>query len=145
MDMDDDFLIVDRDPMVRECCRKCLAARGYRVSVAADALQCLHQIQQSAPDILVIDPDVPWGGGQGVIDYLIHDHLGHRPAIVLADGGSQNTLPPDLRKHVSARLQRPSSLAEMTSFVDELESLFELTRRQEARAPHVSHSKGVFQ
>jgi DNA-binding NtrC family response regulator len=142
--MHDEFLIVDRDPLIRECCRKCLQARGYRVSVAADGLQCLEQLRKNPPDILVLDPDVLWGGGEGIIDYVVHDHLGHPPFIVLADGRSRPIVMPELRRQIAARLERPSGLDQLDSFVDELEVLHNVFRQQESKAGALSLPQEVW-
>uniref|UniRef100_A0A7C2K0C0 Response regulator n=1 Tax=Schlesneria paludicola TaxID=360056 RepID=A0A7C2K0C0_9PLAN len=115
------FLIADSDPQFREGCRRFLVARGFEVEVASDGLQCLDQLRQATPQILVLDPGLPWGGGDGVLEW-IHEQEPLNPlTILLTDGHCCPTLPEAVRKRVTARLERPRNLQELQQFVNQLE------------------------
>ncbi|HWB14005.1 MAG TPA: response regulator [Pirellulales bacterium] len=64
------LLIADSDPVVLERCVAYFTDRGYQVATASDALQCLDQLRDQPPDILVLQYDLPWGGGDGIIAWL---------------------------------------------------------------------------
>lgn len=114
-------LIADRDPVVRDHCRRCLAAHGYDASLAADALQCIEQLRTWSPDLLVLDPDILWGGGEGVLEWLREVQPVKPVRVVMTDGHCQRTLPEDLQSLVTDRLERPTCLAELPAFVHQLE------------------------
>ncbi len=44
------------------------------VLTALSGLECVDQLRQQAPDVLVLEPQLPWGGGDGVLA-MMHDHL----------------------------------------------------------------------
>jgi len=37
------------------------------VETAASGLECLAKLREVEPDVLIVDLDMPWGGGDGVI------------------------------------------------------------------------------
>jgi CheY-like chemotaxis protein len=115
------FLIADRDPVVREDCRRCLSKRGHEVDVAANGLQCIDRLRMSCPTVLVLDPDIPWGGGDGVLEWLSREEPLNPLVVVLTNGHSQVHLPDRLLKLVTARLERPRALCELSDFVNRLE------------------------
>lgn len=119
--MTSQILIADRDPVIRNHCRRCLAAHGYDAYVAADALQCVEQLQSWSPDLLVLDPEILWGGGEGVLDWLRQMQPMRPVKIILTDGHCQSALPSELQKLVADRLERPTGLTELTGFVHQLE------------------------
>ena len=43
---------------------------GYRVETVSDGLACLDRIRQGLPDMLLLDQQLPWGGGEGVLACL---------------------------------------------------------------------------
>jgi CheY-like chemotaxis protein len=52
-------LVVDDDPAIRTCMTMLLESAGYYVAVAEDGLEALLLINESAPDILVSDLNMP--------------------------------------------------------------------------------------
>lgn len=120
------ILIADHDPLVREQFVRCLSAHGYDVAVAADGLQCVEQLRTCCPDLLVLDPGILWGGGLGVLEWLKCE----RPAklvkvVVLVDSHFTGNISEEDCEDVAARLERPTSLTEMTEFVSGLQRLLE--------------------
>ena len=110
------ILIADRDPLVRDHCCRYLSAYGYGVTVAADGLQCVEQLRDSCPDLLVLDPEIFWGGGQGVLEWLQDVHPAAPMKIVLTDGHAQGVFPPERNRRTAGRLERPTGLADLPAF-----------------------------
>ena len=50
-----------REPLLRE---------GFELATASSGLEGLDLLRQRAPDVLVFDPQLPWGGGDGVLDIM---------------------------------------------------------------------------
>mgnify|MGYP005834537061 FL=1 len=44
-----------------------LEAAGYSVLTAGDGLACVDRLRTALPDLLVLDAEIPWGGGDGVL------------------------------------------------------------------------------
>jgi two-component system response regulator MprA len=52
-------LVVDDDPPIRRMLERTFAAEGYRVEVAADGGAALAAVEQSVPDLVVLDVAMP--------------------------------------------------------------------------------------
>jgi len=53
------ILVVDDDESLRELLRMHLAAAGYEVSTAADAISAGYQVLKSPPDLILTDISMP--------------------------------------------------------------------------------------
>lgn len=72
------ILIADPDRFLLGEYRSHLSQLGYDVITAATGLECVAQLRESRPDVLVLEPLLPWGGGAGVLALMHED-----PAITL--------------------------------------------------------------
>jgi DNA-binding response OmpR family regulator len=71
--MDDEFyiLVADRNRHVRDFLRRELLAEGFRVQVAKDEREVLVLTEGAEPpDLLVLDLDLPYADGLGIVDRL---------------------------------------------------------------------------
>lgn len=66
------ILLADADDRLLATHRHYLSDRGYIVAACGDALGCIDLLRSFRPDLLVLDPDLPWGQGEGVLS-LMHD------------------------------------------------------------------------
>jgi len=64
------LLIADRDAELCEMVRRFLTAWGYEVETSTDGLNCLAKLRQVTPAVLVLDLELLWGGGDGVLAWL---------------------------------------------------------------------------
>lgn len=64
------ILAVDDDLSILEIYKDIFAAAGFEVRTAEDAVAAVTLYQQFQPDLLVLDVDMPAGGGQKVFDRL---------------------------------------------------------------------------
>lgn len=65
-------LIADPDRYLVASYRDRLWRHGLEVATATDGLECLDLLRRFEPDVLVLDPSLPWGGGDGVLT-LMHE------------------------------------------------------------------------
>jgi DNA-binding NtrC family response regulator len=56
-------VIADTDQMLLAAYRAFLAAEGYDTVTVSNGLDCLEALKEADTSILVIDPEIPWGGG----------------------------------------------------------------------------------
>ncbi len=47
----------------------------FEIVTAPNGLECVDRLREQAPDVLVLEPQLPWGGGDGVLA-MMHDVLG---------------------------------------------------------------------
>src|SRR5271157_944004 len=87
------ILLVDRDEFLLATYREYLSRHGAIVTTATSGVACLERLRDFAPDILVLDPSLLWGGSDGVLAVL-HEEPEIRPACVLllTDGGNRRLL-----------------------------------------------------
>lgn len=50
-----------------------LSSCGFKVETADDGLECLAKLRQFVPDLLILDLELPWGGGEGVLGVMRED------------------------------------------------------------------------
>lgn len=50
-----------------------LIRNGFDVVTADNGLECLQSFQSFSPDVIVIEPELLWGGGDGVLDVIRED------------------------------------------------------------------------
>ncbi len=62
------LLIADRNRNIREFLQRELIADCYRIFLACDGRQVLKIIEKEAPDLLVIDPDIPYADELRVLE-----------------------------------------------------------------------------
>lgn len=67
-------LVADPNPCLANSYRRFLAGRGFRPGVANNALDCVNRLRTEVPDVLVLDPDLLWGGGEGVLALMREDY-----------------------------------------------------------------------
>jgi CheY-like chemotaxis protein len=86
-------LIADPDKYLRACYQEELSALGYVVETVGDGLECLGRLRDGSPDVLVLDPAIPWGGGDGLLT-LMHEEPGlpTPPVIVISNGTDRGLL-----------------------------------------------------
>jgi carbon storage regulator len=87
------ILIADPDQFLVAAYREHLCRYGMVVATASTGLECLERLRDFAPEVLILDPSLPWGGGDGVLA-LMHEEPELRPAsvILLANGGNRSLL-----------------------------------------------------
>lgn len=117
------FLIADRDRGLAEATRRCLTARGCEVAIATNGLQCLEKLRALAPAVLVLDPEILWGGGDGVLEWLTGEEPLAPPIVVLLESPDGRRIPVRLLPSIDHHLQRPKGLHDLLSFAHQLESI----------------------
>jgi len=101
-----------------------LSGFGYRVDVARGGVECLTRLRREVPDILILDQDIPWGGGEGVLELLrTHDDLSAIP-VVLITAESPDDLPTHcLMPPVVRWMRKPFNLEALQGTLRALERL----------------------
>ncbi|MDX1947265.1 MAG: hypothetical protein SFU86_17825 [Pirellulaceae bacterium] len=60
-------LMADPDETLPPVYRRHLAQEGFELVAATSGLECVASLREQAPDLLVLEPELPWGGGDGVL------------------------------------------------------------------------------
>ena len=83
------LLVEDEEPL-RRVLRDLLEREGFDVVEAADGVQALDEVDRSAPDVLVLDLNLPRLDGYGVLSHLrARPSTARLPVIVLTAKGDE--------------------------------------------------------
>jgi DNA-binding response OmpR family regulator len=77
------LLIADSDAEACDRYQQFLSEHGYEVETASDGLDCLEKLRQLRPAALVLDRELRWGGGDGVLAWLREEQAVSGVAVVL--------------------------------------------------------------
>ena len=77
------LLIAEDDAELCQDYARFFAARGFDVETASNALECLKKIRQTNPTVLLLDLQLRWGGGDGVVAWLREEQQAPRIPVVL--------------------------------------------------------------
>ena len=85
-------LLVDDEDQLRKVMKDLLEREGYDVTEAADGVQALDQVDRHAPDIVVLDLNLPGLDGYGVLNHLrSRPATQHIPVVVLTAHGDEDS------------------------------------------------------
>ena len=83
------LLVEDEEPL-RRVLRELLEREGFTVVEAADGIEALDEVDRSAPDVLVLDLNLPRLDGYGVLNHLrARPSTARLPVIVLTAKGDE--------------------------------------------------------
>lgn len=60
-------LMADPDKSLQPLYREALLQDGFELATASSGLECVARLRERIPDVLVLEPQLPWGGGEGVL------------------------------------------------------------------------------
>ncbi len=63
-------LLADPDESLRPVYQGPLFEEGFELVTAASGLECVARLRERSPDVLVLEPQLPWGGGEGVLTLM---------------------------------------------------------------------------
>jgi DNA-binding NtrC family response regulator len=81
-----DVLVIDDDPDVRKILVHVLKREGYTLREADTGEAGLDAVQQSAPDLVLLDLNLPDMSGMEVLDRIIKTHDGIRVVMITGEG-----------------------------------------------------------
>jgi DNA-binding response OmpR family regulator len=59
--------MADPDESLHSVYREPLLEEGFEIIAALSGLECVARLRERTPDVLVLEPQLPWGGGEGVL------------------------------------------------------------------------------
>ena len=60
-------LMADPDVSLSPVYREPLSREGFELVTAESGLECVARLRERVPDVLVLEPHMPWGGGDGIL------------------------------------------------------------------------------
>lgn len=120
-------LIADSDEQFMELLQSYLWDMGHEVEYATTGMACIAILRDYAPDVLVLDDELLWGGCAGVLAEMQEDpFLADTPVILTSDSGDKF---PSLNPNVTALLRKPFRLTDLAR------QIASIRRRQNLASP----------
>jgi DNA-binding response OmpR family regulator len=109
--MNQTLLIADGDAELCGVYQRFITARGYRVETASDGLDCLAKLRRATPAAVLLDLDLRWGGGDGVLAWLRAEKAASGVAVILtAKAGCPRDVTDVIEPPVVRFLRKPLAL-----------------------------------
>jgi DNA-binding response OmpR family regulator len=94
--MNPTLLIAEGDAELCDIYRKFITKRGYDVQTASDGLDCLAKLRGAMPAAVVLDLELHWGGGHGVLAWLREERAASGVAVILTATAGKHLAATDL-------------------------------------------------
>ncbi len=114
--MSTDLLIAEEDAELRELYDRLPFVTGCQVQTAVDGLDCWNKLRARSPDVLLINLEIPWGGGDGVLARLREDGI-ELPAVFVTGDESPEVLSRRTGVPVGMCFQKPFRLSALLNLV----------------------------
>ncbi|MEZ6060426.1 MAG: response regulator [Planctomycetaceae bacterium] len=112
------ILLADSDATLSGIYRSYFSRQGFDVVAVTDGLQCLAAIRRMVPDVLVLEYELLWGGGAGVLASLREDSRTPLIDVVLISCDfAQDELAHELISPVAGYLRKPFGLGHLLNLV----------------------------
>ena len=114
-------LIADDDRVTATLIAGRLKASGYQTTMAFDAMQALMMVMRTAPDVVLLDVNMPGGNGVQALQRIkANSKTTHIPVIVLT-GSTDPQLPAKVREMGAADfLQKPVDFQKLEALLSQL-------------------------
>jgi CheY-like chemotaxis protein len=107
----------------RELHQQFLCSHGFEVETAADGLDCVRKIRRFKPHVVVVEWEMPWGGGDGVLAWL-HEEYELLPAtVMIVSGNFEPENSPECCDSAISWLRRPFRSASLLDAICESASM----------------------
>src|SRR5437867_3665012 len=91
-------------------CERHFTVAGYTVASASGGLECWTWLRRVVPNVLILDLELPWGGGDGVLARLREEPTqASVPVVLLTDNPTSAAVPRLLVPPVFAYYPKPVS------------------------------------
>ncbi|HEV2732916.1 MAG TPA: response regulator [Terriglobales bacterium] len=115
------ILIAEDNSVNRELLRELLEARGYTVVEACDGQQALHMIEQTQPDLLLLDIGMPVMDGFGVMRKIRENpRLATLPVLAVTAYAMQGDREKILNSGFNGYLSKPVNARSLAQELDRL-------------------------
>lgn len=134
------ILIVDDDKSIRKTLRDILEFEKYEIDEAADGLECIVKLKQSAFDIIVMDVKMPKMDGMEAIE-KIQNISPDTPVVMISGHGNIDTAVEAVKKGAFDFIQKPPDLNRLLITLRNALDKSNLITEKKVLQRKVSHSK----
>lgn len=113
-----DLLFADDEPGLRVLFRYTFEPLGYRVTAVEDGESAIREIEASAPDLVVLDLNMPGIGGAAALREILRIRPTQRVLLMSGSAAGWDGAEPTLATRAVGLLQKPVSLQELVDAVE---------------------------
>jgi len=107
-------LIADGDEAFLEVAQRYLSHHGHEVKLATNGLESIAILRRYVPDIVVLDRELLWGGGDGVRAFMAQvPRWSEIPVILTSDDLVSEESGTTAGQPLAAQLQKPYHLKDL--------------------------------
>lgn len=107
-------LIADRDQAFLDIAQQYLSRHGHEVKTATNGLESVAILHRDVPDAVVLQRELLWGGGDGVLALMQQPSAWSKiPVILISDGGIPEESCPITYPQLVTQLQKPYRLEDL--------------------------------
>jgi two-component system phosphate regulon response regulator PhoB len=126
------LLIAEGEPELCEIYQRFITERGYDLETASDGLDCLAKLRRTLPAAVVLDLELQWGGGNGVLGWLREEKATSGvPVILTATAAYPLDSVRDIEPPVVGFLHKPFSLTALLESVRSAVAMGQAARKAE--------------
>ena len=114
------ILVGDDNELMRCLIMELLESEGYEVREAVDTGEVLEQISRTEPDLLILDVQMPGGGGIEAINAIRSDPAHHDMPVLLLSGSVGPDVDWASQVGANAQLPKPFRIDEFRATVGSL-------------------------
>lgn len=104
------IVVAEPDHELLEEYRRSLAAGGFQVLTASNGVECTARLRAEEPNLLVLNPALLWGGGEGVLALMQDERvLPSIPVLLLYDESDYRAFVNLRAFAITVRLRKPAS------------------------------------
>lgn len=103
-------LIADGDEAFLEVAQRYLSQNGHEAETASNGLECVACLRRDAPDVVVLEQEMLWGGSDGVRALMQSDIEWSRIPVIIT---STNEFRSHAGAPLAAQLQKPYRLKDL--------------------------------
>jgi two-component system, sensor histidine kinase and response regulator len=110
-----EVLVVEDDHTLASMYRTALRLAGYEVDVTSNGVTALWHLDQSRPDLVVLDLHLPGIRGEAILSEIAaRSDLSHIPVVVVTGSDAQ-----DVVAQANAILRKPVDVSRLVSVVEQ--------------------------
>lgn len=115
------ILIVDDDPVIRTLVTEYLAHYGHSVEVVDSGQHCLDKLQETSPDILILDMMMPDMSGTEVLERLRADPRTAKLPVIMLSADKKVAAAATADAHADCYIQKPFDIKDFLNAIEGLE------------------------
>jgi DNA-binding response OmpR family regulator len=112
------ILVAESDSELRGMWARFLRNQSWQVETVSNGLDCLKEFRRILPEVLILDWEMPWGGGAGVLSVLREEFpLLPLTIVIVAEDTTSLRGPTIARPFALACCERPFPMSQVVRLI----------------------------